>query len=987
MDSLRFWENWEPGIRKLFVFAGTIAILLILALIVSSWRSPSPTITWAYLQEREVVDKPAHQFQTGPFSLQVTASNMILKEHLVGNEFVFQVWPAYLFLAATLLGLIFLTSILSTLSRFWFFIGSGILIFLLSGLQLELLKVLGQENQGASIFLIVLIVGTGVLFQYYFQSAAIMSRILVFSGIFIGAFALLLMLSAVPNPAYLLAVGFIPSAIIGSVLLALVAAHEIIATIIYLVTRGLKGSNGFLHITLLTFIYMTNLVATYLNDQNYLNWDYSLNPILLLALSATLTVWGIRRQQEQMNNFLLDGPTGPLAIAGLLIVASGSSAFFYTTGNDAAIETIRNMSLYAHISYGIIFFLYVVSNFGALLKENYPVSKVLYKPTSMPFFTYRLAGTITLAGFVLYNFWLRPVRDTTGARDAAMGDYFVVTNNLSIAEGYYKKSDYNAFHNHHANYVLGNIESAQGNRFKERQYYLNAAERRPTQQAYMNVINTLDKNPINRYAYLKDVKKDFPNSGAANNALGLVHAALNQLDSAILFFNRARKDNATSATAEINLLATAIKQNIDFNVDSVFQNLSSTKPGPLANTFALANNEGAYLDQSISLPKDSLLDLFTSSLINNYVVNHIDSLDTAFISQVEKLARHPNNKVFFEEALSTCAVAYYKCGMINRAFITMQEAAAFNRDPGKQNNTMALWALEQSAPKVALDYSQYSASQGYEGALLTQAISLAEAGRTGEAIVLFDSIRRHSKDLAPLAESLQRILAIDPKLVKELNDLEKYSYCRYRLSYSDSLMFNSVSQTITDPNWKSRAILDRSKKLYEWGELDEAIRIYHHLNGIAITDKRLFTDIQIHELMLAWEAGNIQVVQDKLPAIPWTGMRLSEKLFLESVVATAQGDSVTMKNNMKWITINNAFCSEGILMAAQLEGSSNDDPLAAYNILAGALHLNPQSIKILKEYIREASTLGFDEYVLDAQQTLQQILPGPLFIRFLNTLQ
>jgi hypothetical protein len=627
-------------------------------------------------------------------------------------------------------------------------------------------------------------------------------------------------------------------------------------------------------------------------------------------VSSILAIWGIRRQQEQMKDFLLEGAAGPLAIVGLLIVAAGSSAFFYTTGNDAALETIRDMSLYAHISYGAIFFLYLVSNFGALLKDNYPVGRVLFKPTTMPFFTYRLAGTITLAGFVLYKFYLRPLRDTTGARDAAMGDYYVVTNNLTMAEGFYKKSDYYAFHNHHANFIMANIEGARGNRTKERQYYLNAAERRPTQQAYMNAINTLDKNPINIYAYLKEVKYDFPYSGAANNALGLVYSDLNLLDSAILFFNQAKKDRVTSSTAEINLLATAIKQDIQFDADSVYEALNSEEPGPVANTFALANSEQTYLDKNIKLPADSALDLFSSTLINNYLINHIDSLDTAFIAHAEKLARIPVNRDFFEEILSSCALAYYQSGLVNRAFKVMQDATVYSDNQGKRNNTMALWSLDLDAPSAALGYSQYSANQGYDGGLLTQAISLTETGLEGEAIFLFDSIKRNSKNLAPLAESLQRILAIKEKLVEELNDLEKYAYCRYRLSYLDSAHFSVISKSIVDPNWKARAILDRSKKLYDWNEFKESIEIYNRLTGITISDKNLFNDIQMHELMLAAAIGNTDLIRDKMDDLQWSNKKMSESLFLKGIVANAAGDSLTFKRNLKWIAENNSFFTE-----------------------------------------------------------------------------
>src|SRR5688572_10387739 len=106
IESIAFWENWEPGIRRLFKTLGALLVILIITLIVAAWRSPAPTVTWSYFQEREILDKVVHQFQTGPFSLQVLGDNIVLSERLVGDEFVFQVWPAYLFLAIVMIGLV-----------------------------------------------------------------------------------------------------------------------------------------------------------------------------------------------------------------------------------------------------------------------------------------------------------------------------------------------------------------------------------------------------------------------------------------------------------------------------------------------------------------------------------------------------------------------------------------------------------------------------------------------------------------------------------------------------------------------------------------------------------------------------------------------------------------------------------------------------------------------------------------------------------------
>jgi len=987
MENIQFWINWKPDFQKPFKFFGILIIILSFSLIVAAWRSPAPTITWQYLQELELIEKPVHQFQTGPFSLQTTADNIVLFEKVLGNELVIQAWPYYLYLGFVLMGLILLITVLSTLSRFWFFIGSGLIIFLITSLRLELLYVLGMANQAASIFMMVIIIGFGLLFQYYWQAATFLKRLAVFGGAIIGSFLLLALLSKAQNPFFYIAIGFIPASVIVSVLLAIFTAHEIIVLIISTITRSLKGSNGFAHFLILSLIYLANLVAVYLSDHGWFRWEYSINPIIILMISATLGIWGIRRQEEQLEDVILKEPFGPLAFIGMSIIAFSSCAFFYTTGNDAAVETIRNLSLYAHIGYGGIFVLYVISNFGSFLRNNYPIMKALYKPTAMPFFTFRFAGTVATLGFVFYNFFARPINDTKGARDIAMGDYYIVSGDIGLAEGFYKKSDESAFHNHHANYMLANIEASRGNAIKERLYYLNAAERRPTEQAYMNAVNTLDQSAINLYAYLQNIRKDFPESGAANNALGLVYARLEQLDSALIFFNLAKKDRLTSSTAEINLLATAVKQNLNLNADSIYQSIDGEEFGPLSNVFALANNKNIYLRHNIKLT-DTTLNVFTSSLISNYLLNRLDSLDTAFISVAEKLARRPINSDYFEPVITACAHACYENGQMNRAFKLMQEATVYSNWQGRNNNTMALWALNQNAPGVALSYVQYALSQNFTDALLTKAIALAESGNNGEAAALLDSLKKTKPGLLPLVESVQRTLAIDKKLIGQLSDMEKYSFCRYRLGYQDSVDFMVITSAISDPDWKARAILDRSKKLFVWDDLLAAIRMYNQLNGIAMSDKKLFEDIQRHELLMLASHGNISFLRDKLKnTVQWQPSGISEKIYFEALIALASNDTLSVKEKLNWLSQNNSFFAEGVVAAAWYARQHSKDKLESYNILANALQENPRSVKLLKAYILEAKELGFDDYAASSEATLKELLPEPLYKIFAKSVR
>ena len=432
-------------------------------------------------------------------------------------------------------------------------------------------------------------------------------------------------------------------------------------------------------------------------------------------------------------------------------------------------------------------------------------------------------------------------------------------------------------------------------------------------------------------------------------------------------------------------MGTAAKQGFDLDVDSIYRLLNDV-PGPLANAYALANKKGSVVNHYAIDLSDTTLNLYTASLISNYLINHRDSLDTAFITKAENLARRPINAGYSESIFAACAHAAYAQGQVNRAYQMMQEATVYSYNQGRNNNTMALWALDQSVPDVALEYLKYALNQNYKDAVLTQAIALTEVGRRAEAIILFDSLRSQP-DLTVLAESMIRVLAADKNLVDAFNDLEKYAYCRYRLSYADSVEFESVVNKISVPDWQARAILDRSRKLFMWDELPSAIRIFNLLAGVSMEDQNLFQQIQRHELLMLAANGNVDVLQSKLSTINLGPQQQSEIVFYDALLAHAAGDMMKAKTKLNWLANNNAFFDEGVVAAANVAKQNEHDKLGAYELLVSAVQLNPRSVKLLKAYIVEAKSQGFDDFAAAAQITLAEILPEPLYRKFVSSLR
>jgi len=121
------------------------------------------------------------------------------------------------------------------------------------------------------------------------------------------------------------------------------------------------------------------------------------------------------------------------------------------------------------------------------LGGNLQVHKVLYKPTVMPYFTFRFAGLITTFAFFAYSNWKVSVNQAYAGYYNAMGDFHLSQDSVSLAEGYYQRSVFLATRNYHAHYGLAQFLGARGEYEKEKQEYTRLVDGRPLDLAYLNL--------------------------------------------------------------------------------------------------------------------------------------------------------------------------------------------------------------------------------------------------------------------------------------------------------------------------------------------------------------------------------------------------------------------------------------------------------------------------------------------------------------------
>jgi hypothetical protein len=467
-----------------------------------------------------------------------------------------------------------------------------------------------------------------------------------------------------------------------------------------------------------------------------------------------------------------------------------------------------------------------------------------------------------------------------------------------------------------------------------------------------------------------------PESAYLSNNAGVSYIKTHNLDSAIYFLNIARDNKKIHNTAETNFFAMAALELVPLKADSVVKVFHTDSPGTLANAVALSSIVNTPLDLKQNPLENKRLDLYTATLLNNYIVKNAKVVDTVFINEAYKIASDSVNANFSEALKSSLAFAYYHQGNIAKALEILAEQVYLSQAyQGKFNYIMGLWALEQNNPELAASYFDFSDTFKYKQAKFYHAISLTEQGEVYKALTAWDTLSvKGDEAQKAIANHMRNILTIPTAEAYALKDADKYQFCRYRINLSDSLLFNKLSNTFENPNYEAQALLDYSKRYFEADQLLPAIHYYRRIAGLRLTDKSLYEEVRHFELRLLAYRKEVRALATQInKGLEFKGGRNLEKIYYTALINEASGDTVNARKNYSVLARYNPYFEEGVLAAYRFFKGKSTKGFYAYTILAEALQINRNSIPLLKAYYNESRMIGFDEYAANALERLKEL--------------
>ncbi|WKN42707.1 hypothetical protein [Tunicatimonas pelagia] len=1001
MNNLKFWQDWHPTSRSVYLFLLTVFLLVIVAFVTFYPKGMLNMVAWERISTLQEVPVAQDPISVGLFSFSYDLNFSVVLETFVGSSVNHSSVGAYLLLGVVALGWIILLTIFSALDRFWYYVGVLILLGLILLLQLEQLLWFGQTQK----FGVVLAFGLFLLPTAYFQlinpNARLSVRLLTFSSVTALFAGLIFLFAEVAYPFLTLAYHSLWVPIILSVLFIIIVGHELISLVVQLITQNNtpQSSNSLLHIFVLSAIYLLNLSLLVLKNIGTIDWDIIyIDTFWLLAILSIIGIWGFKQREVQYKFLFPFAPLGALFYLTLGTITLATVAFLSWQGNDPLLESLEDTIAYTQIGFSAIFLIYLIANFIQPLLKNQRVFTVLYRPINFPYGTVLIVGTIvTLAFFARGGFF--SYSQLLSGYNIGIGDLHWMKEELFVAEQYYKLSDQYANNNHRANYSLGALARQQDDPVLNAYYFQEALQKKPSPLAYAN--SAAAYVGTNQYFdalfTLKEGVAAFPDNAYLENNLAMLYGRTKVLDSALYWLTNASENTETQAAAEANIVGLIGQQRTQLNIstDSIIADFVTVQDyaPTLINTLLLQEQSRSdslnFLTEQ-ALPTDSALNAFSFAQLKNYLLQ-ASPVDTALLSTVQTLADLAENFPYTEELILAIAIAEYQQNKVVNALRKLDRLQSVN--VFKRNyylNIIGLWALEQSTPRVATRYFAQLADQGYQDARLKFAVSLTESLSAPDVAlevvqrawqeVLSDSTQTTFHDMAS-----QQLQILSVPIAQMETDTERYQWLRYRGQELTEEQIQLAFTLFEDQSYAAVAaydLLQKDQKAYR--EMLAPV-----IQRLRENESSLNYQGTIY-LEWAWALAtitdtNVSDWKNRVDMlVPLTKQQQYQKAYWQALLAHSLGEEDKARERLASL-LGNPFFEPGLIGA--LRYFYADQPEVIYQYFLDAIQTNPYSAVLLEEYILSAVRVGLENYAEESLADLEQLSSSRQYQQFMQRYQ
>lgn len=706
MQKLFFWQNWPKNERFSFVFILTILFTSILLLSFYWFKGLENVIHWDILSELDEIPAVLDTFSDGQLKFTINGNAYIVKERYLASMMDINLWANHAFAIFFILGLNLLLSAFSGMSRYWFLGGMVLLAGILITFHLEI--VFNSVNQLPFLVAFGAFAGLAFYFNTFATQITSLKRFLAFLVLSVAAAALIGFTAKAANPSLAVFSYGLLSAIILSAIFILLVAHEISASLVWVVSNsGVKNRNHIPSFLVISSIYLLNVLLIYLEKSQYIDWNIiSINPVALFGISMILGIWGFRDYSEQ-SNFFDFRSIGSWFYLGLAIITTATIGYAYATANDPLIEAFEDFISYAHVAMGLCFFFYVLINFTQPLQKGLEVHKVIYIPKFYELLLFRMAAAILvfmLISFKNYNNYFQ----TKAGYYNAIADYYTATEDFQAAETFYKEALHFDIRNHKSNYALASLALKNGDKENTGLFLKNALEKNASPFAYAGLSKVLQEKDMffDALFTLREGVSKFPQNQQLLTNIAYLYEKTKVLDSTFHYLNLAKTNCSDCDLAESNLLAYQLKYN-----SSSPEELQKLAFGKETATYASLRANRAVFDKlakkqastNIEFTKDSAINVSQFALLYN-LSSFNNTMFPYSSKDLQNIQRKEVNNDFYEDLEFAISCRNY---FSESKLEGLKQLAILANDSTKHkplyNQVAGMWFLQQGVYDKAVE--------------------------------------------------------------------------------------------------------------------------------------------------------------------------------------------------------------------------------------------------------------------------------------------
>ena len=983
----RRWSLWLLGPALLAILAVGLAIF-------HYFTGAQYTLPLQPVTQLRPLPLTLDTVRVGLAGLPVRANAYLLTQtHDVAGPFV-RPTAAMAFLLVLAGSLVYFLATITALRRPAFVAGMALVFFLLMSLSPDLLGVFDAQRQ---YFLVLALVALGLpayAFHAFWPNATRWQRVLVFAILVAGLGTLLFLRSVyAPDVTALQLTSYATRG--GAVAVALVIVwlgFENVHGLLWLGTLAAQPRYrlGRLPLLALSVLYLTLLFLYYWhNGEVVLTPTLRLDPLLFL-LPAALVGWlGLRRRAATYHEWL-PYATGaaPLYLA-LLAVAAATLGYALATLNDPLLEAARQFTALAFLGFGGSFVLYLLFNFGPLLKQRLPVYRVVYQPRRLPFYVVYIMGIglLLITGLRTQFFILdqeeagffNNLGDVTRLQSEQQPE---VTPIALLAERYYAESDVLDRFNHKASWGRAALYRFRLQRQNEINALRRALSRAPSPRLSLRLAALYNEPAdfFDRQQALRDGLHAAPTNAALASDMAQLYSRSTLTDSVDYYLRQAEGAAPANEAIRTNRLAFLIQQQDLAAAQEWAAGHVATdeQPALQSNELLLARLTNQPAPAKTISDAAGPLSIPTFARLYHLALARITARDTSLLPTLRQLRRNPVDSAYHEQLTFLVALTQHYGGRLAAAQTTLQPLTlGTNASAAYYQNLLGTWLLQQQLYTRAESLFTSALVHGYPEAKVGRAYAFALNGEPDWARTALPS----PDSIDYPGRLLRQVLTLAyPTDYATAPDSVKAQFLVVQGSALPPAQWLSAAAALPAPV-RSTALLAQLPRALRAGQLPAARQVVEQFAPPLATSTSTASGWNVMRGALYLAEQRWAELKTLVATGYFAPVDQPKRLTYQALLA-ARTQPATADKQFSTLLREVPFEENAVLAAADFYASRHQYQ-PAYDALVRGLEYTPNSLRLLRAYVLATVPLGLTAYATDPLNQLRTLLSPPEYATFL----